>query len=238
MTIIRNLLTSKQTTIEIKSDDPKVEEFFADPKNYADSNLNQFNTDRVYDKILEGGENLTILDLGANAGFFSLYAQDRAKVIYAIEPTPSHFYVLNELTKDYAKNIICHNVALHNKDSVVDFYTSIDNSTMNTTAIKYNHGEIIQINGMTLKTLLMHIKEPYIDFVKCDIEGSEMAALTDETIGEVRDQIKVWFVECHATDHTNWDASLKLNRDLLSTMFVRQGYQVQMFRRDILYAYK
>lgn len=234
--ITRELITSRQNKLIIESDDPIVEQFFANPRNYADSNLNQFNTDRVYDQILESGENLTILDLGANAGFFSLYAQDRAKIVYAIEPTPSHFHILTELTKGY-NNIIRYNNALHNKNEHVNFYTSVDNSTMNTTAIKYNQGETLQINGLTLKMLLSHMNASHIDFVKCDIEGSEMIALTDETIGEVRDKIKVWFVECHGTDHSRWEESIFDNRNTLATMFVRQGYQVQLFRRDILYAY-
>lgn len=236
MTLTRELITSKQNKLIIQSDNPKIEEFFADPKNYADSNLNQFNTDRVYDNILLGGENLTMLDLGANAGFFSLYAQDRAKIIYAIEPTFSHFHVLTELTKSYLNIVRC-NVALHNKDEYIPFYSNPENSTMNTTAIKYNN-ETTPVTGITLKTLLSSINESHIDFVKCDIEGSEMIALTDETVGEVRDRIKVWFIECHATDHSNWEASIYTNRSLLATMFVRQGYQVQLFRRDILYAYK
>lgn len=235
MTLTRQILTSKQKDLIFTSDDPLVEEYFSNPSNYADSNLTQFNTDRVYDAILVGGENLTILDLGANAGFFTLYAQDRARMIYAVEPTPSHFHILKELTTSY-RNVVRCNLALHDKDENVEFFIKPDNSTMNSTAIKYGVAETVQ--GMTLKTLLSSIGETNIDFVKCDIEGSEMIALTDETVGAVRDQIKVWFVEVHATNHDHWEESMQLNRSLLATMFVRQGYQVQTFRRDILYAYK
>lgn len=234
MTLYRELITSRQNKVVIQSDDPVVEQFFADPKNYADSNLNQFNTDRVYDQILESGENLTILDLGANAGFFSLYVQDRAKMVYAIEPTAEHFMVLSALTKKYP-NINLVNVALHNNDEPIDFFIKGDNSTMNSTAI--NYGEKRSVPGNTLNTLLTQLNINHVDFVKCDIEGSEMIALTDETIGEVRDRIKTWFVEVHATDHSRWEENIRENRDELATLFVRQGYQVRLFRRDILYAY-
>jgi hypothetical protein len=235
MTLRRQLITSKKNTVEITSDDATVEQHFANPASYADVVLNEFNTDRSYDHIFQGGEDLTILDIGANIGLFSLYIHERAKNVYAIEPTPGHFGILSKLTNGYP-NITCINAALHNIDGPIDFFINNENSTMNSTTNRY--GVKTTVDGVTIASLLDRLNLNQVDFVKCDIEGSEMTALTDETIGAVRDRIRIWYIECHATDHSRWQESTRYNRSMMATMFVRQGYQVHLLKNDTLYAYK
>jgi len=237
MTLQRQLLTSNQNTIDIISEDPAIEGHFNNPANFADIVLNQINTDRFYDNIFEGEENLTILDIGGNIGLFSLYIQDKASKVYAVEPTPSHYYILDNPTKDYS-NIQPINVALHNEDTTIDFYISEENSTMNSTVNKY--GTKVEVQAVTLATLIEELELDHVDFIKCDIEGSEMAALTDETVGAVKDIVDSWFIEVHATDNETFQGinSLRHNREELSKMFERQGYKAQQLREDALYIYK
>lgn len=226
----RQLITSKGNVLEIKSDFPRLEHHFADSTNYADVVLNQINQDRFYDPFFEGKQDLTILDLGANIGLFSLYAHDSAKVVYAVEPTPGHFIKLKEMTKNY-DNIYPINVALNDKDEEVEFYISDSNTTMNSLANRY--GTRIIIPGMTLQSILNEHKIDVVDIVKCDIEGSEMIAITDETLSPVKDKIKFWFLEVHAT---NFD--IDKNRQILGSVFRNQGYSVEFTRQDVLLAHK
>ena len=132
----RKLITSNKNVVRIKSKNPKVIEHFEDKRNYADIVLKQINKDRFYDFIFENKKDLIILDIGGNIGLFSLYVQDVAKVVYPIEPTPTHFEILKELTKDY-QNIKPLNVAVHDKNEKVNFYINYLNSTMNGTANNY-----------------------------------------------------------------------------------------------------
>jgi len=236
MTLRRQLLTSNQSVIDIVSDDPQTENHFANPSNFADIVLNQINNDRFYDQIFDGEENLTVIDIGGNIGLFTLYAQDRSKVIYSIEPTPDHFHILKELTKDY-KNVIPLNIAVSNENRIIDFYINESNTTMNSLANKY--GTKVEVEAKTLKSIINDLNLTHVDFIKCDIEGSEMIALTDDTVSEVKDLVDCWFIEVHATDVTTdsyqWAAALEKNRRTLADIFTRQGYEVQDYRHDGLF---
>ena len=237
MTLQRQLLTSKHTTIDIVSEDKSAQAHFDNRANFADIVLNQINTDRFYDAIFDGEDDLTILDIGGNIGLFSLYAHDKSKAIYSVEPTPGHFHILKDLTKNYT-NIHPVNVALHNEDTTIDFYISEENSTMNSSVNKY--GTKIEVQARTLASLIKELELTHVDFVKCDIEGSEMAALTDETVGAVKDMVDCWFIEVHATDNETLKGidSLRYNRGQLIEIFERQGYAAQILREDSLYIYK
>lgn len=230
MKLERQLLTSKNQTIVIESDDLTTVKHFNNPNNFADIVLNQINTDRLYDEIFKDAEDLVVLDIGGNIGLFSLYLQDRARAIYPIEPTPDHFHILKELTKNY-NNIHPVNVALHNENTEIDFYISEENSTMNSSVNQY--GIKTPVQARTLETIIKDLNLDRVDFVKCDIEGSEMVALTDETLAPVKDIIDTWFIEVHATQ-----TGLFENRDNIKAIFERAGYEVVYYRPDGLIAHK
>lgn len=223
----RQLITSKHTVTDIRSDMPELIEHFANQNNYADVVLNQINTDRFYDSFFENKNDLTVLDIGANIGLFALYVQDSARVVYTIEPTPGHFAKLQEMTKNFS-NIKPLNIALHNKDELIDFYQCEFNSTMNSTV--NNYGNAIPVKGQTLKNIITELTLDHIDFVKCDIEGSEMAALTFETVNEVKDLIDTWFIEVHSTN----GRSTQENRDILAKIFEEVGYKVEQRVSDVI----
>jgi FkbM family methyltransferase len=230
MTLRRQLLTSNNTLIDIVSDNSITESHFSNTANYADIVLNQINNDRFYDPIFEGESNLTVLDIGGNIGLFSLYIQDKSTAIYTLEPTPSHFEILKELTHKYP-NIHPMNIAAHNEDTTIDFYISDENSTMNSSVNKY--GTKIEVKARTIASVISELGLTHVDFIKCDIEGSEMSALTDETVGAVKDIVDSWFVEIHETDNP-----LLSNRNQIVEIFKRQGYSTQILREDSLYIYK
>ena len=237
MTLKRKLLTSNNEIIDIVSDDILAQEHFSNKSNFADVVLDQINLDRFYDPIFDGEQDLTIIDLGGNIGLFSLFIHDKAKAVYAVEPTLNHFHILKELTKDY-DNIYPINLALHNQDTTIDFYISKENSTMNSSVNKY--GTKVEVTAMTLASIIKDLNLTHVDFIKCDIEGSEMSAITDETVGAVKDIVDSWFIEVHATDDENLKGidSLRANREKLVAIFERQGYATQQLREDSLYIYK
>ena len=225
------LLTSKHNFISIKSDDLRVINHFNSQNSYGKYIINQINTDRFYDKMFNGKSDMTILDIGGNVGLFSLFAQDSCARIYPIEPTPDHFYILSELTKEY-DNIFPQNVALHNSRGEIDFFLHDDNTTMNSTINRTPYN--IKVKAKSLLNLCQDLEITRCDFAKVDIEGSEMFSLTDETVNEVKDIIDTWFIEVHAT-HSDWYSSLTKNREILANIFKNNGYKVELHQHDGMY---
>jgi len=236
MKLFRQLVTANKGVVTIDTDDQRVVNHFDNPANHADIVLDTFNNDRFYDEFFKGWSDLTILDIGGNIGLFSLYIQDCAKAVYPIEPTPRHFAILQQLTKDYP-NIHPVNVALHNQNEDIEFYISDNNTTMNSSINHYGTTTIVQ--GRTIRTLISDLGLDKVDFVKCDIEGSEMIALTDETIAEVKDIVSVWSIEVHATDATlHPTVSINHNRDHIMQILKKNGYTTFKHRTDCIYAYR
>jgi FkbM family methyltransferase len=229
------IVTSAGRNVVLDSSDDRVRAHLQDPKGYAQFIIKQINTDRIYDRCLATKNNLTILDIGANVGLFSLYAQDAAKRLVAVEPTPSHQYVFEKLTCD-AKNVELVKAALSDVDGPIEFYISEENSTMNSIVNKY--GKSIHVEGMCLKSLLEKYNLEKVDFCKIDIEGSEMRAITTETLGAVFDKIDEIFIECHATvpNFTHYD--IIQNRLRMEKVFQDVGYKTQVVNFDTIYAHK
>lgn len=229
--IYREIITGKSNKVVIDSVDQELIEHFEIPSNYADFIISQINDEHLYDFILKDRNDLVVLDIGANIGLFALYANDIAKSIHCLEPTPSHFNLLCKLTAPY-KNIIALNQALHDTKALVDFYMFDQNSTMNSTVNKY--GSKIQVQGTTLFDLLNDCNLDHVDFVKCDIEGSEMAAITIETVKAVTNRIDKWFLEIHATQN----GSIASNREHIKKIFEYNDYKTVFIKQDGILVYK
>ena len=236
MASTRKLLTSTHNTIDIDIDDPIVKQHWENPNNVADIVLDIFNTQRFFDSFFVGKKDLIVLDIGGNVGLFSLYIQDRAKAVYTLEPTKDHFDVLSKMVERY-DNIHPLNVALNNEDALIDFYISSNNTTMN--SIIELDGEKVTVQGKTLATLISELNLDVVDFVKIDIEGSEMIALNDETVSAVKDKIKMWNVEVHSTiPNNNNNNNKNENLNHMMDLFSRQGYKVYRHEDDCVCACK
>ena len=162
---MKELIAVNGTPLQIDTSSEIVAAHFALPSNHGDHLINVFSNDRFYDFILKGRTDLTIIDLGANIGIFSLYASDCAKVIYAVEPTPSHFAILQELVRDYPSIIPIH-AALNDKDEEIDLHVYPGNSTMNSTVVVFNDGYEVRVPGRTLRSLIDQFSLSKVDFVK------------------------------------------------------------------------
>jgi FkbM family methyltransferase len=228
--------TSQQQDFVYKSEQPNVTAWFDNPENYTDVILKQINEDRMYDPIFAGRTDMTVLDLGANCGLFSLYAADSCNKLIAVEPTPKTFDVLQEIVKDHA-NITPLQLAIGPHNEMISFFIN-ENSTTN--SMLNRNGTETKVQCMTLETLFHMQGLDHVDFIKCDIEGSEMQTLTDATLGPIADKVKFWFVEVHQTDVKDhaWPGNLGSNRQQLAELFQRHGYQTDLVIHDQLFAWK
>lgn len=230
MTLLERVVkTIKNNEVHIKSDNPLAKSHFDNFRNYADYIINQFNHN-LYSNYLKG-ENLVILDIGANIGLFSLHANDCASIIYSFEPTPQHFQLLKEFTKDY-NNIKPINIAISDKDSDIDFYLCDDNTTMNSIINKY--GKSITVKGRSIISFLNENNINKVDFIKCDIEGSEMIALKEECIKPLFNIVDKWFIEVHPTENQ----SQEYNLNLLIRNFTSIGYSCDKIDKETIFVYK
>jgi FkbM family methyltransferase len=234
--IERLIKTSKQKDYVYQSRHPDVTAWFGNPENYTDTILKQINEDRMYDPIFQDRENLVVIDLGANCGLFSLYAADSCSKLIAVEPTPTTYNVLEEIAKDHT-NIKTLQLAIGPHNEMISFFIN-ENSTTN--SMLNRNGAETRVQCMTLETLLFKEGLEHVDFIKCDIEGSEMQALTDATLAPIADKVSFWFVEVHQTNVSDspWPGNLEDNRQQLAELFQRHGYQTESVIHDQLFAWR
>ena len=130
--------------------------------------------------IKKGLEMNTIIDVGANIGFFSHYAMmncQNAK-IYSVEPDPRNYKVLNDniRTNNFEKRIKTYNNAmLSGKTKDVSFFQSKHNPGWSSIYKEEgaSDGDEITIKTISMSGLLKQNNIEKIDFLKLDAEGAE-----------------------------------------------------------------
>lgn len=230
MILLERLIRSDCLPYNLIGDDDALSHF-NQPSSYARFIVRQMNVDDIYAKYLKNKTGLTVLDLGANVGLFSIYASPSASRIVSVEPTPSHINIFKTLTKNIP-NIELVQAAVSNRNAPVTFYLSTFNTTINSLFNHSNTGQIT-VNGKTIKTIMDENNLNTVDFCKIDIEGSEMIAITDETLAEVSHRIKTIFIEVHPTN-----LPLQVNVNTLVGIFNRNGYSVECIGVDTIVAQK
>jgi len=225
--MIQYLRTTNDNLLTIESKDKDVIDHFTNKNNnYSDVIIHQINTLKIYDEWLYKKQNLNILDCGGNIGLFALHVVDCASKIITVEPTPTHLNIMKKITKPYS-NIKIEEAALSGTDEEIEFYFNTDNTTMNSIVNNYGCGTI-KVKGKTLKTILDDNNMDIVDFAKIDIEGSEIKALTEQTVSEVKNRIKTWFIEAHAVFNTHTTQV----RDHLNNIFNKCGYNTRYSGQD------
>jgi len=236
--MLKQIKTTKDRIYNIETDDAEIVDWFNRPDvTMTDCILDQLNTDRLYDPVLANKENLIMLDVGANIGLFSLYAQDSAKQIICLEPTPVTLGILEKLTAGIDCIKIAP-VALSDSDGEITFYIN-ENPTIN--SVVNQAGTEVRVQARTIETVLREQALDWVDFVKCDIEGSEMLAITKATIDPVKNKIGSWFIEVHQTNGNtgaSWPGNLEDNRQQLLAVLRNAGYSAEPIIHDQIFAWK
>ena len=196
------------------------------PINHAHTILNQINTG-MYAKYFDGKKDLRCIDFGANVGLVSLYMAQFSKELYCVEPTPNHFKLLKELLDANCGecNVHYYDTALNGANEPVYFMTGHSTENKITSADGYGNGKI-KVQGVTLSSFLFasNADKEIIDFVKCDIEGGEIFALTNEELKKTRGKIRTFFVECHPSSNYGMDEC----REELIKRFADNGYIIDV----------
>lgn len=157
-------------------------------------------------------EEITVLDLGANQGIFSVYAAKNfdANVI-AVEPVKENFDIAMKNIREnkIESKVIMLKKAVWNKDGET-IKIFLDSTNLGTHSAykswfseRKQEGAFETVETISFSTLLRKYKPNYI---KCDIEGSEWEIFSDENreVKELlRKYVKYISMEVHLMDGKN-----------------------------------
>ncbi|MDO8751922.1 MAG: FkbM family methyltransferase [Dehalococcoidia bacterium] len=158
----------------------------------------------------------TMVDIGANIGYYVLMEARRAKMVYAIEPGPENF-----------KNLT-HNVGVNGNLNVRSFQLAVGDheGVVGFTLAKASNWNKVAADGkgdieVQMTTLDKFLGGKKVDFVRMDVEGYEMAILRgmDRTLRESRPDM---FIEVHRDMLREFGSSQLEFMELLA----RHGYCV------------
>ncbi len=221
------LIGGEEIVIEIiRDENPFIKSHFDDRKNCTQEILHQLNNG-FYNEFVRWDDDV-IVDLGANIGLFSLHVLSYANKIISVEPTPSHFKILEKFSThfDEIKPI---NAAISNVTGEMDFYLSETNSTMNSLSNVY--GNSIKVKKYTLEDLLKEQNVDKVDFMKVDIEGSEVLFLSQNNIETMSKCVERFFIEFHdvlGKSYTEW-------RNVFREVFIENGFECKDVSVDALF---
>lgn len=155
----------------------------------SDFIINEIWYEKIYEKDFTINENMTIVDIGANQGIFSLYAASKKARVFSIEPEQINFDILNEniALNNLQERIQTYNVAISKQEGYIDFFMpSVDNkaySGMNSTNFDFTDNlqslndftiDRKLVKALTLDGIIDQIRSERIDLLKIDCEGAEL----------------------------------------------------------------
>jgi len=169
-------------------------------QSYIPEILNEIYKEKIYEPYLKGRKNLVIMDIGANQGLTTNYFSSFAKKVYSIEPSTQHVEVLKEMVRynDLEKKVVIIQKAVSNENGTAKFYFN-DNITSFSLKKEVDTAgkepEIVET--IRLDTLFKKYNIDYVDFLKLDIEGSEVDVIGGSGFENVADKIGSLVVEYH-----------------------------------------
>jgi len=124
---------------------------------------------------------LNIVDIGANVGYFSLYALykfPKARV-YSFEPMPFCFRELKQYADTYRNmSLSVYNYAVGRDDGTIDFYVKDEGEfSTDSSIIPDSTRKRIEVKTIKWNTLMNMIQVSQVDILKLDCEGSEYPIL-------------------------------------------------------------
>ncbi len=125
-------------------------------------------------------KNMTVLDIGANIGYYALIELNligHGGYLIAVEPSPSNYSSLKKnIEQNKFKNFEVHNIAISDEVNKKEFYLS-RSSNLNTFHKSDDlsldlSGEKIEVQTETIYSL---VNDKKIDLIRMDVEGHEVS---------------------------------------------------------------
>lgn len=162
---------------------------------------------------------ITVVDIGANVGLFTLYIKNirEDSDIHCFEPVPQSLALLQQNIKD-RERIKVYPYALANYEGTADLNLHIHNSGENSLKKGAGHqGDTIAVQVMAAANAFRQIGLTYIDILKIDTEGCECEIL--ESLQAYLPYVGIFMAEYHSEkdrrriddllqEHTLFDANI------------------------------
>lgn len=179
----------------------------------------------VYTDILNTDKKLIIVDVGSNIGVVTDYMRDKAKKLYAIEPSPEHFEALKK-NKEFNNwdNVEIFNFAIDDHNGEEEFHQNPKNRTCNSLAMKFNGETTEKVKVKSMDTFFEENNIEEVDFMKFDVEGAEDVILRSEGFKKVSQKIKAIEVEFH---FQTW-------QDLVKYMVEELGFKARRYQSSAI----
>ena len=146
------------------------------------------------------GKNLIVLDLGANIGSFSIWANLRwpNSQIHAYEPHPETFKTLTRNVAEHS-NITCHNAAVYPSDQSRELFWSRYTGDGESGLVDYisEYFEDLTQDHIFEVPILPPRNLPLCDVVKLDVEGAEVLILENMNL----EQVSLVLAEYHSDEN-------------------------------------
>lgn len=159
---------------------------------------------KIYEKDyvkVEVGD--VIVDVGANLGLFSLYAQSfQPKKIFAFEPIKSTFDYLTHNLQDYSNTILINKaIGSINGESLINIGKSSGSSTLvgNKNVGSGNSIGTETVVTTTFNDFISKYDVSHIDFLKVDCEGGELDLFTTIDKEFLKNNVKKIALEYHTS---------------------------------------
>lgn len=129
--------------------------------------------------LLAKDKNLTVFDIGANVGWYSLTIKNHlpASVIYSFEPSPITFSRLkNNMVLNGQDTDRVFNIGFYDQKDQMEFYYDVEGSggsSFKNLRERENVKKII-VDVDTIENFVKENKVEDLDFIKCDVEGAEL----------------------------------------------------------------
>lgn len=166
----------------------------------------------------------TVVDIGANVGYFSLFVltQNKSARVFAFEPMPNNFKQLSAYRKENASlALTAFNVAVGDKKGSI--HLNYDESDSFTTAASILDVEgqpnQIEVPTTTLQAIFDENNIDVLDFLKLDCEGSEYNILYSAS-PELLKKVRIMSMETHVGKGKNE------NQPALVKFLKGQGFEV------------
>lgn len=173
--------------------------------NYLGHQIKEIYFDRVYTPYFEGKKDLTIIDVGANVGMTSYYFSQFAKNVYSLEPSLEHFDILTQMiTHNKLDNVHPINKALYMKSGKFPLFHN-NNKTMYSLhqAVADPNLPPEEVEAITFQQLFADFSIEHVDFLKTDVEGSEVELFCSTPFKEVAPKIDIVMTEVHQWNGRN-----------------------------------
>jgi FkbM family methyltransferase len=185
---------------------------------------------RFEKKIYKGA---IVYDIGAHAGYYTLLASvlvGEKGLVFAFEPLPANLvYLRKHIEINHCTNVIIKPVAVFDKPGVMSFRQK---GNFNSESCLSYSGDI-QVKVVNLDSLISADEIPPADFIKIDVEGSELEILEGAKFF-LENYSPTLFLATHSKDiHNkccNFLYSIKYHLESLDTKTIEETDEILAYK--------